>query len=155
MLHKRYKQKRNRNPIINILFYIVSYWTNLEILFSGIFLFIIKKLINKQKMFWNILCLSAQNPTFPYPKTYGSALRNVRFPYAKHRTYTFILQSTQWDFPLYSSPLTTPEFGIFRWVFPQKGKFLSFFDKIFLFFFCSSKIISTFAYRKTINIYRI
>lgn len=55
-------------------------------------------------MFWNILCPSAQNPTFPYPKTYGSALRNVRFPYAKHRTYTFILQSTQSDFPLYPSP---------------------------------------------------
>lgn len=33
-------------------------------------------------MFWNILYPSAQNPTFPYPKTYGSALRNVRFPYA-------------------------------------------------------------------------
>lgn len=46
-------------------------------------------------MFWSILCLSAQTPTFPYPKTYGSALRNVRFPYAKHKTYTFILQSTQ------------------------------------------------------------
>ena len=155
MLHKRYKQKRNRNPIINILFYIVSYWTNLEILFSGTFLLIIKKLINKQKMFWNILCLSAQNSTFPYPKTYCSDLRNVRFPYAKHKTYTFILQSTQWDFPLYPSPLTTPESGIFREDFPQKGKYLSFFDKIFLFFFCSSKIISTFAYRKTINIYRI
>ncbi|MBD9352488.1 MAG: hypothetical protein EGP72_04015 [Phocaeicola plebeius] len=38
---------------------------------------------------------------------------------------------------------------------PEKNKNLSFFDKIFLFFFCSSKIISTFAYRKTINIYRI
>lgn len=37
----------------------------------------------------------------------------------------------------------------------QKLDILSFFDKIFLFFFCSSKIISTFAYRKTINIYRI
>ena len=37
----------------------------------------------------------------------------------------------------------------------KKNKNLSFFDKIFLFFFCSSKIILTFAYRKTINIYRI
>ena len=38
---------------------------------------------------------------------------------------------------------------------PEKNKNLSFFDKNFLFFFCNSKIISTFAYRKTINIYRI
>ena len=38
---------------------------------------------------------------------------------------------------------------------PEKNKNLSFFNKIFLFFFCSSKIIPTFAYRKTINIYRI
>jgi hypothetical protein len=38
---------------------------------------------------------------------------------------------------------------------PEKNKNLSFFDKIFLFFFYSSKIILTFAYRKTINIYRI
>lgn len=106
MLHKRYKQKRNRNPIINILFYIVSYWTNLEILFSEVFPFIIKKLINKQKMSWNILYLTTQNPTFPYPRTYGSALRNVRFPYAKHRTYKFILQSTQWDFPVYPYTLS-------------------------------------------------
>lgn len=37
----------------------------------------------------------------------------------------------------------------------QKLDILSFFDKIFLFFFYSSKIIPTFAYRKTINIYRI
>lgn len=38
-------------------------------------------------MFWNILCLSAQNPTFPYPKTYGSALRNVRFQLLKVRIF--------------------------------------------------------------------
>lgn len=37
----------------------------------------------------------------------------------------------------------------------QKLDILSFFDKIFLFFFYSSKITPTFAYRKTINIYRI
>ena len=90
-------------------------------------------------MFWNILCLSAQNPTFPYPKTYGSALRNVRFPYAKHRTYTFILQTTQSDFPLYPSPLTTPDLVSSDEIFLKKANFYRFSIKYFCFSFAVQK----------------
>lgn len=91
-------------------------------------------------MFWNILCLSAQNPTFPYPKTYGSALRNVRFPYAKHRTYTFILQSTQSDFPLYPSP-PSQHLNLVSSdkVFLKKANFYRFSIKYFCFSFAVQK----------------
>lgn len=91
-------------------------------------------------MFWNILCLSAQNPTFPYPKTYGSALRNVRFPYAKHRTYKFILQSTQWDFPVY--PYTTSQYlnsVSSDKIFLEKANFYRFSIKYFCFSFAVQK----------------
>lgn len=39
-------------------------------------------------------------------------------------------------------------------LYNKKIKNISFFDKIFMFFFCNLKIRYTFAYRKTINIYR-
>lgn len=83
-------------------------------------------------MFWNILCLSAQNPTFPYPKTYDSALRNVRFPYAKHRTYTFILQTTQ--FPSQHLNLVSSDK-----IFLEKANFYRFSIKYFCFSFAVQK----------------
>ena len=49
-------------------------------------------------MFWNILCLSAQNPTFPYPKTYGSALRNVGFAQGKHKNHLYTFPFTPLSF---------------------------------------------------------
>lgn len=90
-------------------------------------------------MFWNILCLSAQNPTFPYPKTYGSALRNVRFPYAKHRTYTFILQSTQSDFPLSPSPSQHLNLVSSDEILLKKANFYRFSIKYFCFSFAVQK----------------
>ena len=84
-------------------------------------------------MFWNILCLSAQNSTFPYPKTYCSDLRNVRFPYAKHihsfsslhnETFLFIPPPSQ-HLNLVSSEK----------IFPKKANIYRFSIKYFCFSF--------------------
>lgn len=90
-------------------------------------------------MFWNILCLSAQNPTFPYPKTYGSALRNVRFPYAniEHiHSFSRLHNQTFLFIPLPSQHLNLVSSDE---IFLKKANFYRFSIKYFCFSFAVQK----------------